>query len=94
MDKLIVLYTMNGCPHCETMKQKLNENKISFVERDINVFEKEYDMFTEITENDYVPAFMVIESFEETPKTYFYAPERDFNELEDGIEILKEHLKK
>ena len=25
--KKVVLYTMNGCPHCEEMKEKLVKNK-------------------------------------------------------------------
>ena len=27
-------------------------------------------------------------------KSYLYAPERDYNELEDGIKIIKEHFSK
>jgi glutaredoxin len=94
MDKVVVLFTMKGCPYCEMMKEQLNELQLEYVERDINEHEEEYDLFVEVTENDYVPAFMIIESPEENPKTHLFAPERDFNEIEDGVKIIKEHLEK
>jgi hypothetical protein len=49
-------------------------------------------MFKEITQNDFVPAFMIIESPEENPHTHLFAPERDFNEIEEGLTIIKEHF--
>ena len=76
------------------MKDKLNEEQIEFYERDINEYEEEYDMFKEITENDFVPAFMIVESPEDNPFSHLYAPERDFNELDEGVQIIKEHFKK
>lgn len=93
MDNLVILYTMKGCPFCQMMKEKLTESMIDFHERDIDDHKDEYDLFVEITENDYVPAFMVIEnSGEEEPITTLFAPERDFNDLDEGIELIKNKL--
>jgi glutaredoxin len=93
MDKLLILYTMDGCPFCTMMKDKLNESNIIFHERDIDVHRDEYDLFVEITENDYVPAFMIIEGDEQKqPISSLYAPDRDFNDLDEGIEIIKNKL--
>jgi glutaredoxin len=92
MDKLLILFTMKGCPFCDMMKKQLVESNITFHERDINENEDEYNMFVEITENDYVPAFMIVESPDETPNSLLFAPERDFNEIEEGVEIIKKHL--
>ena len=85
---------MNGCPYCVQMKDKLVESDIFFVERDIDEYKDEYDMFVEITENDFVPSFMIVESPDELPKSYLYAPERDFDEIDEGVEIIKEHFNK
>lgn len=93
MDKILVLFTMKGCPFCDMLKEKLTEQKIQFFERDIDEFEDEYDLFVEVTENDYVPAFMIIENDEKNPKSHLYAPERDFNEIEDGVKIIMEYFK-
>lgn len=85
---------MEGCPHCLDMKKQLIESRINFVERDINQHEDEYDLFVSVTNNEYVPAFMVIEDNSGEYNTYLYAPERDYNEINEGIEIIKEHLSK
>jgi hypothetical protein len=75
------------------MKDKLNESNINFYERDINEHKDEYDLFVEITKNDYVPAFMIIEGDDEKqPITSLYAPDRDFNDLDEGIEIIKNKM--
>ena len=95
MDKLVILFTMEGCPYCVQMKDQLTESEIDFVERDINEHKDEYDMFVEITENEFVPAFMIVESPDtDDHKSYLFAPERDYNEIEEGVAIIKEHLNK
>lgn len=94
MDNIIILFTMEGCPFCQIMKDKLKESDIEFHERDIDEFEEEYSLFSEVTENDMVPAFMIISDPENSPNAKLFAPERDFFELDEGVSIIKEHLKK
>lgn len=90
----VIVYTMKGCPHCEEFKKLLQKESIEFFERDIDEYSKEYDMYSEITENDMVPALMIIEGSEENYESYLYAPERNYNELNEAIEIIQEHRKK
>ena len=92
MDKLLVLYTMKGCAFCDMMKEQLKSENINFYDRDIDEHSDEYDLFVEITENEYVPAFMIVESDGEKPNSLLFAPESDFNEIEEGVEIIKKHL--
>jgi glutaredoxin len=94
MDKLLVLFTMKGCPWCDLMKDKLKEQHIDFIDRDIDKYDEEYKLFTDVTNNDFIPAFMVIENVETDPVSHLYAPERDFDEIDDGIKIIKEHFNK
>jgi glutaredoxin len=61
MDKVVVLFTMKGCPFCVDLKNMLNESNIEYFDRDIDEYKEEYEMFVEITENEYVPAFMLID---------------------------------
>ena len=90
MDKLLILFSMKGCPFCEQIKSSLTESKIDFVERDIDDYKEEYDLFVEATDNEFVPAFMIIETDGKTHTTKFFAPERDFEEISDGVKIIKE----
>jgi glutaredoxin len=95
MDKIAVVFTMKGCPHCVMFKDMLNEAGVDFVDRDIEEFEEEYDMFVEITGNDFVPAFMLIENPEsEKPTTGLYAPDRDFEDVDHGLKIIKEFFER
>lgn len=91
MDKIAIVFTMKGCPHCEEFKKLLDEAEIDYLDRDIYEFGEEYDMFVEATDNDYVPAFMLIENPEsEKPITGLYAPDRDFEDIDQGLNIIKE----
>jgi len=83
---------MKGCPYCDNLKTKLNEESIEYVERDIDEYSEEYDLFVEVTQNEYVPAFMIIEDLENKPKSMLFAPERDFNTLDEGIELIKKQI--
>jgi hypothetical protein len=77
------------------MKTQLKESNIPFEVRDIHEHKDEYDMFVEITENDFVPAFMIVESpLTDDHKSYLYAPDRDYDEIEEGVAIIKEHFGK
>ena len=92
-NKLVILYTMKGCPHCVDFKKMLKENKIEFHDRDIDDYSDEFDMFVEITGKEYVPAFMLVdESESDEPIPMLFAPEVDFNELEEGLAIIKKFI--
>jgi glutaredoxin len=94
MDKVVVLFTMKGCPYCVEMKDMLIKEGIDFTDRDIEEYEEEYDLFVEITGNDYVPSFMLIEDPEGEPKSGLYAPDRDYENIEHGVKIIKEWIEK
>lgn len=94
-EQLIVIYTMKGCPFCVTMKEELKSSNIPFVERDIEEEDEEYDLFVEAVDgNDFVPAFMIIESDGTKYSTKLFAPDRDFIEVKDGVKIIKESYEK
>ena len=88
----VVVYTMQGCPHCVDFKEMLQNEDIDFVDRDIEENDEEYQVFVEVTKNDYVPALLIIEEGDESYKSFLYAPERDYNELTEALEIIKKHL--
>lgn len=81
---------MDGCPYCMDFKKMLDDNKIEYSELDINEHNEEYEMFVEITKNEYVPAFMIIEDGGE--KVEFFAPDRDYEELDQALEIIKNKI--
>jgi glutaredoxin len=90
----VIVYTMKGCPHCDEFKKMLRTENIEYFERDIDEYSKEYDLYSEVTENDMVPALMIIEGDEKEYEPFLYAPERNYNELTEAISIIQEHRKK
>lgn len=95
MDDLnVIVYTMKGCPYCTELKDLLTESNIKFFDRDIDVYDEEYKMFTEITKNEFIPALLVIEIYGDDYKSYLYAPERDYQELTEAVSIVNNHRKK
>jgi len=99
--KHIILYTMKGCPHCLDMKKMLDENHIRYNERDIDEYEDEYNLFVEATDNEFIPAFMMmemksilegVESDYKPKRVKLIAPDRDFQELEEALELVKDFL--
>lgn len=85
---------MQGCPFCDQFKEMLKENDIEFYDRDINEYKEEYDIYSEVTKNDMVPAFMIIEGDETNYESFLYAPERNYNELTEALGIIQEHRKR
>ena len=60
-DLNVIVYTMKGCPFCVDFKELLTNEGIEFFDRDIDEYRDEYDTFTQITENDMIPALLIIE---------------------------------
>lgn len=89
----VVVYTMRGCPHCHDLKDMLVKEGVDFVDRDIDDNKDEYDIFVEVTKNDYVPALLIIEEEGEKYESFLYAPDRDYQELTEAVSIVKKHLK-
>lgn len=82
---------MQGCPFCSDFKNMLTEQGIEFFDRDIDEYKDEYDTFTKITENDMIPALLIIEGENDDYKSFLYAPEKDYMELTEAVDIIKRH---
>jgi len=92
--KIAVVYTMKGCPHCGHIKEELKKNRISFIERDIEEYEEEYDEFVKVVENEYVPALMLLtlDDEENASNVKFLAPDRDYQDIFEGVDLVKNYL--
>ena len=90
----VIVYTMKGCPFCTDFKEILTNEGIEFFDRDIDDYDEEYQLFMEVTNNDMIPALLIIEGDTEQHKSFLYAPERDYNELTEALSIIQEHRKK
>jgi len=95
MSKLsVIVYTMKGCPHCKDFKELLLKEGIEFHDRDIDEYEEESIIFSKVTNNDMIPALLVIEGDLKKHKSFLYVPEKNYNELTEAVEIIRGHQKK
>jgi glutaredoxin len=85
---------MKGCPFCTDFKEMLTNEGIEFFDRDIDDYDEEYQLFTEVTDNDMIPALLIIETDNEKHESFLYAPERNYDELSEDLSIIQEHRKK
>ena len=92
-DLSVVVYTMKGCPFCTDFKEMLVNEGVEFFDRDIEEYKEEYDLFVEITNNEFVPSLLIIERNKKGHKSFLYAPERNYNELTEAVDIIKVHQK-
>lgn len=91
--KTILLYTMDGCPHCTNFKNLLKEHNVDYDERNIKDHEEEYKQFVEATGNDFLPAFTMVKITEnEEPTVLLNAPDDSFKTIEEALEIIKNFL--
>lgn len=90
----VVVYTMKGCPFCEDFKKMLTNEGIEFYDRDIDEYKEEYDIYSEITDNDMIPALLIVEGDENKHESFIYAPERDYNELTEALDLVNKHRKR
>ena len=88
--KQLVVFSMEGCPHCQEFKKILSENSVEFINRDIHEHSDEYQMFARV-KNDLVPAFMIVDE-EDTSKSSLFAPDQDYTTLEEALNIIKERI--
>ena len=91
MSKIVFLYTMEGCPYCKEVKTLLEAESIEYTERDCDEYDLQYTLLKENTNNDYVPAFEIRDDEKMTKR--FLVPERDFEELEDAVLLVKRYTR-
>ena len=85
---------MKGCPFCVMIKEELEKENIPFLERDIDEYQEEYNEFSKVTENDYVPSLMLLtlDDKDNATNVKLLAPERDFNDIYEGVKMVKRYL--
>jgi glutaredoxin len=83
----VKVFSMEGCPHCDNLKEQLKESNIDFIELDVDKYDELYKKFSEKVDNDFLPAIMI-------GKTAFLPvlPDRSFNTINEAVDLVKQHL--
>ena len=77
----IIMYTMPSCMFCKKLKEKLDENSITYIEKDFKDHEAEWTKVKLLTG---IPVFPTLKI-----DGKFYCPNRDFKSDEDAYNLIK-----
>lgn len=89
--KHLYVFTVNGCVHCETLMNKLFEEKLSFFNLKIEEYEDEFIKLIEATGQDYVPAILIFDV--KNQQEQYLVANRDYQSIAECVEVVKTHLK-
>jgi len=91
--KFAILYTMNGCPHCDNLKNIIYKEGIDVDIRNIDDHEEEYKQFVEATGSEFLPAFTLVETKDDGKHDIILnVPDEQFNTVEEAAKKIKGFL--
>jgi glutaredoxin len=87
MANKIIVFTLNGCFHCNELKKKLIKENIDFTELEIDENKKIWNSVVEQTGYNSLPTvFIGLNGEDEGP---IFVPERDYESQEDLVGKIK-----
>lgn len=90
MNSKLIIFTLNGCSHCNTLKSKFKEESIPFTEIEITNNQKLWDRVVEQTNHNVLPTVFIKQ--EGTDDGPVFIPGKDFQNPDDLIPKIKKHL--
>jgi|TARA_R110000744_G_scaffold16329_1_gene45019 glutaredoxin len=88
--KKVVIYSQNGCSHCEELKNLLEQQGIPHTITDIDNKKEDWKIISESTENEYVPQVLIVDP--SNGKANILAPDRDFDEVSECLQHIMTEL--
>ena len=82
MGNKLLLFTLDTCGHCKTLKERLRNESIPFTEL--------WNQVVTQSKNEYLPTFFI--KTEGSDSGPVFCPERDFKNDDEAIEIIKKHI--
>jgi glutaredoxin len=89
MANTIVIFTLNGCSHCHSLKERLDEINIPYLDVEITQNEKIWEQVVEQTGEDLIPTVFIKQS--DSDDGYIYIPGKDFQSEDEIVEKIKKH---
>ena len=90
MSTSLIVFTLNGCGHCKSLKDELTKISIPFTEIEVGSNKKIWDQVVAQTKLDYLPTFFIKQ--EGTNDGPVFCPDRDFKNQDEAIDIIKRYF--
>jgi glutaredoxin len=80
---MIVVYTLDGCPFCDKLKEGLTKNKIKFITKDIEnpKYGAEFDKICEFSNTETVPVMLI--------EKQVFVPDVSFKTIDEAVDLAK-----
>ena len=91
MGNKLLLFTLDTCGHCKTLKERLRNESIPFTEIEVNNNKELWNQVVTQSNNEYLPTFFIKTDGSDSGPVF--CPERDFKNDDEAIEIIKKHIK-
>lgn len=86
----IVIFTLNGCGHCQSLKKRLNDISIPYTEIEIGANEEIWKQVVRQTGEDVIPTVFIKKNDNEDGPVY--VPGRDYQNEDEIVEIIKTYV--
>ena len=90
MIEKLVLFTYVTCGHCNSLKKRLTDESIPFLNVDVVENRSDWLLIVEQIGIDIIPT-VYIKDVGNDPGTFFQ-PGRDFKDEDEMVEIIKKHI--
>jgi hypothetical protein len=90
MDNTIIVFTLNGCIHCNSLKQRLKKLSIPYIDVEITKNENIWNQVVEQTGHDSIPTIFIKKK--NTDDGPVYVPGRDYESEDEIVEIIKKYI--
>lgn len=89
MSTSIILFTLDGCSHCSSLKKRLNDLSIPFNEIEINKNPEIWETVVKEIKHEYLPTTFIINR--DYDEGLVFIPSIDYETEDEIVEIIKNH---
>ena len=90
MGNNIVIFSLDTCFHCKSLKNRLRKEDINYIDIDIDLNQEVWNQVINQTGHNVVPSVFI--SSDETENGPIYIPGKDFEDEDTIVEIIKKHI--
>lgn len=90
MSKNVIIFTLNGCHYCDSLKERFTNLSIPYNELDIEKNEELWDKIVDETNSEAVPMILI---YDDDDNGEFLIPGKDYNTEDEIVNIIKIKIK-
>ena len=90
MSNKIVIFTMDGCGHCKSLKNRLEEISVPYIDIEINENEHIWNQVVSQTGHNLIPTVFI--QNDDSDNGLVFVPGRDYDSEDDILEKIKTYV--